>query len=321
MAMDEQRYRDAERRLWDSVGLRPTERFVDLDGVGARVRLQEVGSGEPVLFVHGGTTCGSSWATLVAELGDHRCLLLTGPGCGLSEPLPRPARDVAGFRAYADALVAEVLDALDLAAADIVGTSLGGFVVLRSAAAHPERVRRLAVVAYPIGAPTVGLPLPMRIAAVPGLGKAMASLPPPRRTVVSMLRQVGLRRAIDSGRMGDAAIDWYHSLLRDTPTMRGEMATAGGTAMRPIKGLDPGLLLDDELLARITAPTLFLWGDDDVFGGATTARRFAAGVPGAELRLLPGFGHAPWMDDAEAVAEPLRAFLAGSPTPASDRLA
>jgi 2-hydroxy-6-oxonona-2,4-dienedioate hydrolase len=306
---DEQRYREAERRLWASVDLRPSERFVSLRTVGTQVRVQEVGAGEPVLFVHGATTCGTSWASLVAALPGHRCLLLDRPGCGLSEALPRQARDLGAFKALVDSLVVDVLDALDLPQVDLVGTSLGGYVALRAAAAHPERIRRLAIVAAPIGAPIPSLPMPMRLAAVPGLGRAMASMPPPRRAVVSMLRQVGLRRAIDEGHMGATEIDWYHSLLRDTPTMRNEVATAGGSAMHPIRGLDPGLLLDDELLGRISAPTLFLWGADDVFGGEATARAFAARVPGAELQLLDGLGHAPWMDDTEAVAGPLRAFL------------
>ena len=288
----------------------PSERFLSLGGVGARVRVQEVGDGSPVLFVHGATTCGSSWATLVARMPGHRCIVLDRPGCGLSEPLPRQARDIAAFTAYVDALVPDVLDALELEEVDLVGTSLGGFVALRTAAAHPGRVRRLGIVAYPFGAPMGVLPLPMRLAAVPGLGRAMALAPPPRRAVVEMLRQVGLRSAIDSGRMDAVALDWYHSLLRDTPTMRNEVATAGGVAIRPLKGMHRGQLLDDELLGRIAAPTLFLWGTGDVFGGTDAAEAFVPRVPGAELQLLADLGHAPWMDDADAVAAPLLSFLA-----------
>lgn len=307
---DEQRFRDAERRLWESIGVTPDERFARLPTVGTEVRVQEVGDGRPVVFVHGATTAGTSWATLVAALDGHRCLLLDRPGCGLSEPLPHASRHLAGFTALADALVTDVLDALDLPTADVVGTSLGGWFALRAAASHPDRVRRLAIVAYPIGAPVAALPILMRVAAVPGLGRVLSGVPPTRGAVVAMLRQIGLGPAIDSGAMGDDAIEWYHALLRDTPTMRNEVATAGGAAMRPIKGLDPGLLLDDGTLGRIAAPTLFLWGTDDVFGGEATARPFAARVPGAQLELLPGLGHAPWMDDPATVGAALGSFLA-----------
>jgi pimeloyl-ACP methyl ester carboxylesterase len=149
----------------------------------------------------------------------------------------------------------------------------------------------------------------MRLSVVPGLGRALASVPPPRRAVLAMLRQVGLRQAIDAGRLSAEAVDSYHSLLRDTDTMRNELAGAPGV-LRPIRGMNDEILLTDALLARVVAPVLFLWGDGDVFGGAATARTFVARLPAATLQLLPGAGHAPWMDDAAAVATPLAAFLA-----------
>ena len=75
----EARYREAERRLWGSLGVSVKEQRVRLGHVGATVRVQELGSGPPVLFVHGGSTCGTSWADLVARLDGFRCLLLDRP--------------------------------------------------------------------------------------------------------------------------------------------------------------------------------------------------------------------------------------------------
>jgi hypothetical protein len=40
--MDEARYREAERRLWASVGVAPTEQRVRLERTGLTVRVQEV---------------------------------------------------------------------------------------------------------------------------------------------------------------------------------------------------------------------------------------------------------------------------------------
>jgi hypothetical protein len=52
--MNEIEYRKAEHRLWESVGLEPTEQYADLARIGVRVRVQQVGEGPPVLFIHGG---------------------------------------------------------------------------------------------------------------------------------------------------------------------------------------------------------------------------------------------------------------------------
>ena len=56
--MNEARYRDVERRLWESLGLRPIERHVRLSRLQTTARLQEVGDGPTILFVHGGSASG-----------------------------------------------------------------------------------------------------------------------------------------------------------------------------------------------------------------------------------------------------------------------
>jgi len=58
--MDEQRYRRAELALWEAVGAQPAERRVRLERTSALVRIQEVGEGEPVVFVHGASNGGTS---------------------------------------------------------------------------------------------------------------------------------------------------------------------------------------------------------------------------------------------------------------------
>ncbi len=61
IGMQEAAYRAAEGRLWNVVGARPTERRLGLRRTGVTVRVQEVGSGPAVLFVHGVNTSGISW--------------------------------------------------------------------------------------------------------------------------------------------------------------------------------------------------------------------------------------------------------------------
>ncbi len=120
MLMSEGIYRQAEQRMWSSVGASPSEQRVHLPRIGTSVRGQEVGEGTPILFVHGASNSGTSWANLAPRLDGFRCLLLDRPGCGLSDPLPEPFEDVAALERFSDALLVDVLNALDLQKSHIV---------------------------------------------------------------------------------------------------------------------------------------------------------------------------------------------------------
>lgn len=309
--MDAGRYREHEGRLWRHYGLAPTEHHLDLAHAGVRIRVNEVGAGPAVVLIHGASNAGASWAPLLAGLEGYRCVAVDRPGCGLSGRFVGTFADVERLNEFADTFVADVLDALDLAVAHVVGTSYGGYFALRGAAAHPERVDRLVIVGWPMGAPIAATPLVMRLAAAPALGRALTRLPPTDASVRAIFRQIGLRGALAAGRIPPEAIAWFRSLLRDTDTMRNEL-DAGPQLLAPIRGMNTDLLLTPSVLGSIAVPTSFLWGTDDPFGGAATARAFAALVPGATLELVAGAGHALWLDDAEGAATAVDRFLRGT---------
>ena len=317
-AAREARYRASEERLWRSLGVLPSERFVDLRRIGNRVRVQELGDGPPVLFIHGASTCGTSWASLAALLPQFRCFLLDRPGSGLSDPLTRPIRTVDDLVALADTLVIDVLDALDLEGADLVTTSFGGFFGLRAALIAPQRVGRVVEFGWTAGARPGRLPLPLRLGSTPPLGGLLSRLPTNDASVRQLLKGIGLKEAVEAGRVSTEAIRCYGSLLRETDTMRNDVAI-GGRFLSPARRGDPRLVLPPADRARIRTPIAFVWGDRDPFGGAEIAREFVAGFPNASLEVLAGVGHAPWMDDAPRAAAAVRAFLAGASTPDPDR--
>ncbi len=307
--MNEHRFRETERRLWQSVGVTPTERRVRLDGLGITVRVQEVGEGPPILFVHGGSNGGTSWAQLIARLDGFRCVMLDRPGCGLSDPIPATLTGIEQLEAYADTMIPDVLDGIGLARAHVVATSYGGYFALRGAAAHPNRFDRIVEFGWTIGAPMAKVPPAMRLATVPMVGWVMARVPPTERAVRMMLRQIGLGSALASGRFSQESVDWFLALLRDTPTLRNELR-ATPSVITPIGGMNTRVLLPDVLLAGIPTPMQFLWGEDDPNGGAAIARPFVDLIPNAELELIPGAGHAPWIDDPDHCAAATRRFLA-----------
>jgi pimeloyl-ACP methyl ester carboxylesterase len=305
--MNEARYREAERRLWESVGVTPTESRVRLERIGVTIRFQEAGDGPAIVFVHGLSNSGVSWAPLVAQLDGFRCVLVDRPGCGLSEPLPYTLDDPERLGTYGDALIVDVIDALGLDRAHVVATSFGGYFALRGAAAHPDRVNRVVEFGWMVGAPVGAVPLMLRIGGIPTFGRLAGMVPPNERTVRAMLGSIGLRGALATGRFSQQMVDTYLSLLRDTHTMRNELK-AGPHTFR-WRGFNKSVYLPQRLLGTIQTPTYFLWGDDDPMGDAEIARQFVGSIPGAEIELMPGAGHAVWIDDPDHVAAATRRFL------------
>jgi len=81
-----------------------------------------------------------------------------------------------------------------------------------------------------------------------------------------------------------------------------------GPPIITLRGMNESVLLPHELLASISTPVRFVWGQDDPMGGAATAQAFTALVPNAELEMVPG-GHAVWIDDAEHAAGSVRSYF------------
>ena len=297
------RYRQAERALWEHYGVEPTERFVEPDAPRVRLRVLEVGSGEPVLFVHG-TGGPGAWPSLVRELSGYRCLLLDRPGWGLSAPVDYSRHD---YNTLIAALLSGLLDALGVQRAHVVGASIGNNWALRFAQRHPERVDRIVLLGAGPLVPDVPVPGFIKLLASP-LGRIMVALPQKPKMVRSQLRAIGHGTSLDAGRIPDEFFDWRESMTRDTPSMRSERnmvrALVTGSSFRP------GLTFAEGELATIRQPTLHLYGSEDPVGTHETWRRFARMLPDAELHLLDGAGHVPWFDDPVRVGRDITAFLA-----------
>jgi 2-hydroxy-6-oxonona-2,4-dienedioate hydrolase len=290
-------YRAAEQRLWDHYGVTSTEHFVSLPGFNIKVRVLEVGQGEPVLFVHGSPNAGPKWVPLVAQLADFRCLLLDRPGCGLSEPVDYTHLDL---RAFGVDLLSQTLDGLDLPQATVVASSLGGALAFYFTRARPERVVRLVQAGCP--AFVEGFHVPLYNLAWSVLG-TLFGLAPSSQTA---FRQLGHAASMDQGCFEMDILRWRDALLKYTDTARHE-----NQLNRNIASRSSTYRYGPDFLREIQPDTLYLWGETDPFGGIDVGMRAAAAQPNALLKSFPVSGHLPWLDDPKTHAEVIRAWLRG----------
>jgi pimeloyl-ACP methyl ester carboxylesterase len=227
-----QRYRQAERTLWAHHGLEPTERFIELDAPAVRLRVLEVGSGEPVLFIHG-TGGPGSLPSLVSELSGFRCLMLDRPGWGLSSSIDYAQHD---YKTVAD-LLSRALDGLGVDQAHVIGASIGNNWALRLAQRQPSRVGRIVLLGGSPLVPEIQVPGFIRLLSSP-IGAVIVRVPLKPKLVQGQLRQLGHGPSLDAGRIPDAFIECRLALHRETDSMRSERdmvraAHASGHPKRP----------------------------------------------------------------------------------------
>ncbi len=295
------RFRHAERELWTAYGLAPTERSIDLPEPRLRVRLQESGSGDPVLFVGGSAGTGAFWAPLIRELPGRRSIIVDRPGWGLSSPI-----DYRGGRygEVAAQIIRGVLDELGIDRVDIVGQSIGNLWALHAARMDAERIRGLVLVG---GMPSPDVPLPRFIKLLRSpIGAIMVRVPIKPGMLHKQLAALGHGATLARGGMQDF-VAWRLSFQRHTPSMRHERAMV--QAITVGDGFRPGVHVDAAALAGIAQPTLMLFGTADPTGTADAWQRFVDRLPAGRLELVPDGGHNPFWDDPAGVGGTVRRFL------------
>jgi pimeloyl-ACP methyl ester carboxylesterase len=299
-----ERYRRAERALWNYYGLEPIERFVQLASPAVRLRVQEVGSGDPVLFVHGGLYPGAVVASLFRELPGYRCIAVDRPGCGLSSAIDWRGSD---YGRVATDVMGGLVDALGLERTHVMGHSIGAVWALRLAAEHASRVGHIGILGASPVLPEMQPPSFLRTLASP-IGAIITRVPQMKGMVRSILRQDGHGPSLDAGLIPDEIFEWHMALMRDTSTMRNERAMIRDAVIGQ-QGWRPALTFEAGELAAIRNPTLYVIGTADPEGSVDFARHIVRQLPNAELQVI-GRGHVPWFDDAPAVGNAFREFLA-----------
>ena len=258
---------------------------------GRLLRIARIGSGPPVVLLHGYPDNLQIWSELAMRLANQfEVIAFDWPGMGYSEAWP------GGTTPFhmAERLL-QILDELAIERASLVGMDMGGQPALVFAASHPERIHRLVVM------------------------NSLVLWDENTSWDIQVLRKYGWNRFIL--RKFPRLVFWRaertflprrHRLPSELRTDLWESFSQDDVRSfiaRMCAGYQGTLMRLPEEYKKITCPTLVCWGEQDQHFPPNHAKRLCAAVPGSSLKIIPGAKH--WMAWylPDIVAGSIRTFL------------
>lgn len=249
---------------------------------GQTIGYVEMGNtkGDPLILIHGYTDNSRSWSLLAPELAGRHIFALDLRGHGGSSA-PECCYTIMDFRHDLDGFLAEK----GIGKVDIVGHSLGSMTAAVFAARHPDKVGKLVLISSAASLPQ---------AASDWLWDNVPQLP----------------EDLDP----DSAFmtDWYWNPNPVPPDfLDRERAESAATPRQVWTGVLEGLTMTDwtPYAARIKAPVLLLWGDQDGLFDAATQDHLRTILPDARHETFAGYGHNMFWEAPHAVGAMLETFL------------
>ena len=256
-----------------------------IDWRGLRIHIAEEGQGSPLLLINGLGGSTRMWRSFANHFSSRRIICFDAPGTGRSSTsaVPVPVATLAS-------LAVNVLDALGVQRADVLGYSYGGAIAQQLAFSTPSRVRRLILAATTCG-----------LGCVPGSFRAWTVL-------ATTLRYYSMRYFERT-----AAIT-YGGRTGRNPEVRRQMMLVRHSHAPSSYGYAMQLLgatgwSSWGFLERIPHETLVISGDDDPLVPIANAEMLASRIPRARLEIVERGGHLFLWDDAEHLGERVRRFL------------
>jgi pimeloyl-ACP methyl ester carboxylesterase len=257
------------------------DRYVKVNGKNIRYWLE--GEGAAVILVHGLACSAEFWQYTVGPLSDqYRVCALDLLGFGRSD------KDIGEFTlSHGASFLADFMDALEIERATLVGNSLGGVISGEFSAQFPERLDKMILV----DSAAFGreLQLLLRLWSVPALGSILFTL---YQRAFPALKKSTLSHfgAIDG--------EWFAGAAAAV-----RMPGVKENSLRLVRiGVDLGGQREElfrdlhERLAGVTAPTLIIWGSDDLIVPVSHAYAAHTLIPNSELRIMRGCGHTPQLE-------------------------
>jgi pimeloyl-ACP methyl ester carboxylesterase len=288
-------YGPAGHSEWLDVDWSEHQRWVRVESQW--VNVVELGSGPPLLLIHG-LSCWQSWLENICFFArDHRVIAMDLPGFGASQAPTEPI-SISGYARMLDALC----DELGVARAAVVGNSMGGFIGAELAIRFPARVSRLCL------APAIGLNMEhVRIERRKTIGNRVENVLFFGLAWLSVrsdlpVRRVGLRQKLLSlvvahpERLPGGLV---LQVIRATGRATGFAAALDAITQYPIR----------DRLGEIVCPTLIIWGKDDRLVPVSDATELEWLIPNSRKLVYEETGHLPMLERPARFNADVHAFL------------
>ena len=244
-----------------------------------RIHTMTGGKGPPLLLIHGLATRGEDYALIMPSLGKHHSLYVPDLlGFGASD---RPNID---YSVSDEAeMVRGYLDAMHVERCDVMAASMGGWIALKFAANHPERVRRLVL--------------------IDSAGFAYATTMTESTWTPSNAAEMRALIALQTDR-----VKWVPGfVMRDLLRQNRDHAWI---LRRAFRSMMTGRDLLKGHVQRVTMPVLLVWGRHDRIVPVSVGEEMQRELPNAKLVAFPGCGHLAVVECRDRVLPAVERFLA-----------
>ncbi|MFL5612875.1 MAG: alpha/beta fold hydrolase [Gemmatimonadaceae bacterium] len=251
----------------------------------ASIGFDEIGSGQPIVFLHAFPLDSTMWAPQTSALADDfRCITIDTRGFGESTATPPFTID-----RYADDVIA-VLDLLDIETTTVVGLSMGGYIAFALWRRAPHRVNALVLADTRAGVDT------------PDTRQR-------RHELIALAHSEGPGAVVERqlvGLLGKSTRERQPDVEESVRAIA-QSATVDGI----VGALEAMLGRQDSVptLATIKVPTLIVVGDEDVITPPKEARAMHAAIQESRLEVLAGAGHLSSLEQPAAFNALMREFV------------
>ena len=249
-----------------------------------KTKFLSAGQGKPVILLHGNPSYGIFWYPVIGQLSSQFKVIAPDiVGYGESDKPP------ASYDShYYCSWLSDLMDALDLQKANIVGHSQGGAIALHYALDYPERVEKLVIV------DSGGLG---RLESVGVMFALIWYVLCPSRKASLRIWKYSLHKSEKS--IGLKALREYGV----------EVSRMPGARRAPLLGGKVGSRIPPEQLGNISQETLLIWGEQDNYYSVSQAEDAHKSIPGSQIRIISNSGHNPFYDQPKEFNNVLMKFL------------